>query len=35
VLTLRDGISALRLALWDEEQRRMVRFKDVAAGRSA
>ncbi len=35
VLTLRDGISALRLALWDEEQRRMVRFKDVAVGRSA
>ncbi len=35
VLTLRDGISALRLALWDEEQRRMVRFKDVAEGRSA
>ena len=34
VLTLREGISALRLALWDEEQRRMVRFKDVA-GRSA
>ena len=34
VLTLRDGISALRLALWDEEQRRMVRFSDVAEGRS-
>ena len=35
VLTLRDGISALRLALWDEEQRRMVRFRDVGEGRSA
>ena len=35
VLTLRDGISALRLALWDEEQRRMVRFSDVAEVRSA
>ena len=35
VLTLRDGISALRLALWDEERRRMVRFKDLAADRSA
>ena len=35
VLTLRDGISALRLALWDEEQRRMVPFSDVAEGRSA
>ena len=35
VLTLREGISALRLALWDEEQRRMVKFKDVAEGRSA
>ena len=35
VLTLRDGISALRLALWDEDQRRMVRFKDVAEDRSA
>jgi len=28
-LTLRAGISALQLALWDEEQRRMVRFKDL------
>jgi acyl-lipid omega-6 desaturase (Delta-12 desaturase) len=35
VLTLREGITALRLALWDEEQRRMVRFRDVAEGRSA
>ena len=35
VLTLRDGISALRLALWDEDRRRMVRFKDIAADRSA
>jgi omega-6 fatty acid desaturase (delta-12 desaturase) len=29
-LTLRAGVSALRLALWDEEQRRMVRFSDLA-----
>jgi omega-6 fatty acid desaturase (delta-12 desaturase) len=35
VLTLRDGISALRLALWDEEQRRMVRFSELAEERSA
>ena len=35
VLTLRDGISALRLALWDEDRRRMVRFKDIAGDRSA
>ena len=35
VLTLRAGISALRLALWDEEQRRMVRFSDLAEARSA
>ena len=28
-LTLRAGVSALRLALWDEEQRRMVRFSDA------
>ena len=35
VLTLREGISALRLALWDEEQRRMVRFRDVAEDRFA
>jgi omega-6 fatty acid desaturase (delta-12 desaturase) len=29
-LTLRAGVAALRLALWDEEQRRMVRFSDLA-----
>ena len=34
-LTLRAGVSALRLALWDEEQRRMVRFSDVAEERGA
>ena len=34
-LTLRAGISALQLALWDEEQRRMVRFSDVAEERQA
>lgn len=31
VVTPRTGIAALRLALWDEEQRRMVRFRDVVA----
>ena len=35
VLTLRSGVAALRLALWDEEQRRMVRFSDVAEERQA
>jgi acyl-lipid omega-6 desaturase (Delta-12 desaturase) len=30
VLTPRAGVAALRLALWDEERRRMVRFADVA-----
>jgi omega-6 fatty acid desaturase (delta-12 desaturase) len=30
VVTWRSGFSALRLALWDEERRRMVRFKDLA-----
>jgi omega-6 fatty acid desaturase (delta-12 desaturase) len=29
VLTFSAGVAALRLALWDEEQRRMVQFKDV------
>ena len=29
-LTLRAGVAALRLALWDEAQRRMVRFSDLA-----
>lgn len=30
-ITLRDGLRAARLALWDEEHRRMVRFRDIAA----
>jgi omega-6 fatty acid desaturase (delta-12 desaturase) len=30
VVTWRSGFSALRLALWDEQSRRMVRFADVA-----
>jgi omega-6 fatty acid desaturase (delta-12 desaturase) len=30
VLTLRSGIAALKLSLWDEERGRMVRFGDVA-----
>jgi len=29
-LTLRSALSAIRLALWDEERQRLVRFKDVA-----
>jgi omega-6 fatty acid desaturase (delta-12 desaturase) len=28
-LTLRSGVAALRLTLWDEEQRRLVGFRDV------
>jgi hypothetical protein len=28
-------MSALRLALWDEDQHRLVRFADVAADRHA
>lgn len=28
-VTLRSGLAALRLALWDEERRRLVRFVDV------
>jgi acyl-lipid omega-6 desaturase (Delta-12 desaturase) len=30
VLTLRSGVAALKLSLWDEEQRRMVRFDEVS-----
>jgi len=29
VVTLRSGMAALRLALWDEEQQRLVRFSDI------
>jgi acyl-lipid omega-6 desaturase (Delta-12 desaturase) len=29
VVTLRTGIAAFKLSLWDEDQRRMVRFADV------
>lgn len=29
VITLRSGMAALRLALWDEDQQRLVRFRDV------
>jgi omega-6 fatty acid desaturase (delta-12 desaturase) len=29
VLTLRSGAAALKLSLWDEERRRMVRFDEV------
>ncbi|MDE3152701.1 MAG: fatty acid desaturase [Gemmatimonadota bacterium] len=29
VVTVRSGVGALRLALWDEEQQRLVRFRDV------
>ena len=36
-LTMRSAMSAIRLALWDEEKQRLVRFKDVTqkSGRSA
>jgi omega-6 fatty acid desaturase (delta-12 desaturase) len=30
VITVWSGMSALRLTLWDEEQRRMITFKDLA-----
>ena len=29
VVTFASGMTALRLALWDEDQRRLVRFRDV------
>jgi len=29
VVTLRSGTAALRLALWDEDRERMVRFRDL------
>jgi acyl-lipid omega-6 desaturase (Delta-12 desaturase) len=29
IVTIRSGTAALRLALWDEESQRLVRFKDV------
>ena len=32
VITLRSGMAALRLALWDEDQRRLVRFSDITVG---
>jgi omega-6 fatty acid desaturase (delta-12 desaturase) len=35
VLTLRSGVAALRLALWDEDRRRMVPFAGIEAGRGA
>ena len=31
VITMRSGMSALRLALWDEDAQRLVRFRDVPA----
>ena len=30
VITLRSGLTALRLALWDEDRQRLVRFRDVS-----
>jgi omega-6 fatty acid desaturase (delta-12 desaturase) len=33
MLSLRDGLRAVRLKLWDEENRRMVTFAEAAAGR--
>jgi acyl-lipid omega-6 desaturase (Delta-12 desaturase) len=35
VVTLTQSLSALRLSLWDEEQRRLVRFRDVAVDTGA
>jgi omega-6 fatty acid desaturase (delta-12 desaturase) len=29
VITLRSGMSALRLALWDEDRQRLIRFRDL------
>jgi omega-6 fatty acid desaturase (delta-12 desaturase) len=29
VITLRSGMTALRLALWDEDRQRLVRFRDI------
>ncbi len=29
VVTLRSGVAALRLALWDEERQRLIRFRDL------
>ena len=31
IVTLRSGTAALRLALWDEERNRLVRFRDVTS----
>jgi omega-6 fatty acid desaturase (delta-12 desaturase) len=31
VVTIRSGTAALRLALWDEDQQRLVRFRDVTS----
>jgi omega-6 fatty acid desaturase (delta-12 desaturase) len=31
IVTLRSGTAALRLALWDEDRQRMVRFRDITA----
>jgi omega-6 fatty acid desaturase (delta-12 desaturase) len=33
ILSLRDGLRAVRLKLWDEERRRMVTFAEASAGR--
>jgi omega-6 fatty acid desaturase (delta-12 desaturase) len=33
ILSLRDGLRAVRLKLWDEERRRMVTFGEASAGR--
>ncbi len=33
ILSLRDGLRAVRLKLWDEEHRRMVTFAEASAGR--
>jgi len=33
VMTITAGVRALRLALWDEQRHRLIRFKDVRAVR--
>jgi acyl-lipid omega-6 desaturase (Delta-12 desaturase) len=33
VVTLRSGTAGLRLALWDEDRKRLIRFRDVAPAR--
>jgi omega-6 fatty acid desaturase (delta-12 desaturase) len=34
VVSLRSGLAALRLALWDEDRKQLVRFRDASTPRS-